>query len=132
MLQMLPVEFVLEGPPVSYQSHNRERLREWQERVQEAAREVWQGEPVSIPVQVTIVYFFGDDPVRLDGDNLAKQILDALNQIVYSDDRWVTDIIIRRRDKRWVFQVSPVSALLLTALQQTTDCIYVGVEGVSR
>lgn len=34
---------------------------------------------------------------RLDVDNIAKVVLDALNGVAYSDDHFVTDLIIRKR-----------------------------------
>jgi len=33
---------------------------------------------------------------RCDVDNLAKAVLDAMNGIVYPDDRWIDDLHIRR------------------------------------
>jgi crossover junction endodeoxyribonuclease RusA len=128
---MLPLEFALDGPPVSYQSHNRQRLLDWQDRVREAAREQWTQTPVAFPLQITIIYFYGDDPIRLDGDNMAKPILDALNNLVYVDDQWVTDIVIRRRDRRWTFDVTALTPTLLIALQQENDCVYIQIEEIS-
>jgi crossover junction endodeoxyribonuclease RusA len=95
---MLPLEFFLTGPPVSHQTHNRRRLHEWQDRVREAARlRIPTGaEPVAVPCQVTVIYFHDERPMRIDNDNLAKPVLDALNGLVFADDRLVTHTIIRR------------------------------------
>lgn len=34
---------------------------------------------------------------RLDVDNIAKVVLDALNGVAYSDDHYITDLTIRKR-----------------------------------
>ncbi len=44
---------------------------------------------------VSITYFF--DRVDFDVDNIPKPILDALKELVYVDDRQVTDLICRKR-----------------------------------
>ena len=41
----IPFEFVIGGPPVSQQSRRRERVREWTEEVEVAARKRWNREP---------------------------------------------------------------------------------------
>jgi hypothetical protein len=55
--------------------------------------------PTSQPVSVEIFYFYSQ-PTRTDVDNLIKPVLDALNQLVYLDDRQVMNILAVKRDIR--------------------------------
>ena len=89
----IPLEFVVEGPPVSQQARNRELRRIWRQRVRRAARRRWPMEdPPSVgPVMFTIIHFY--DNRMLDVDNLPKPILDALKGLVFQDDAQVTDLI---------------------------------------
>jgi Holliday junction resolvase RusA-like endonuclease len=92
----LSFEFSIQGPPVSQQTRRRDRVREWTRTVRQAAERSWGDEPaVDGPVMVSITYFF--DSVDFDIDNIPKPILDALNGLVYVDDRQITDLICRKR-----------------------------------
>lgn len=91
----LPLEFVIDGPPVSQQTRRRRRLTEWKQDVREAAGRHWSGEPAQGRVMVGTTYFFsGHAP---DVDNVPKPILDALNTLVYADDSQVSDLLSRKR-----------------------------------
>jgi crossover junction endodeoxyribonuclease RusA len=126
---MLPVEFTVEGPPISYQSHNRGRLRVWQQTVAREARRVWAGLPLPDTVfcQITILYCYLDRPVQLDNDNLAKPIQDALNGLIWADDRQVTDTIIQlvRLHSRLSVEDSLALAVGVTSGQ---EFVYIRVE----
>ena len=55
--------------------------------------------PIDVPVAVTIDFFKNLDtshPHFGDADNLAKAVLDAMNKIVYKDDRLVYCLIARK------------------------------------
>lgn len=127
---MFPLEFVVIGSPVSHQSHNRARLRIWQERVREAAREaIPEGtSPVQTKCLLLAVYFFGAMPVPLDNDNFIKPLQDALIGLVYEDDRQVTDTIIRRTSIGGAFRIQNRSRKLIDAIDQGKEFIYIRVE----
>src|SRR5436190_24366585 len=71
--RMLPIEFTVPGPPVSYQTNVRSRLRIWEAKVRNAARAcVPRG---ALPVNrsglmLTLVYYHEHPTVRIDNDNL--------------------------------------------------------------
>ena len=129
---MLSLEFVVFGTPVSHQSHNKARLRAWQQSVRDAAQAVWpEGQPPATGACLLIVvYFFGRFPANLDNDNLVKPIQDALNGLVYDDDRQVTDNVIRRTNIEvpFRFRAGKHSALLMETLRSETEFVYVRVE----
>jgi len=93
-------DFVIEGPAVSQQARDMERLKRWEDQVTEAASEEWNAGPLptSSPVAVTITYFTKREPGEArDVDNLAKPILDAMKGVVYCDDEQVSDLLCRIR-----------------------------------
>ncbi len=95
---VLPIEFALEGSPVSQQTRRRALLRQWTQNVRNAAERHWDSRaPAAGNVAVSIVYIFDADP--LDVDNIPKPIMDALKGLIYSDDNQVTDLICRKRRK---------------------------------
>jgi crossover junction endodeoxyribonuclease RusA len=93
---LLPLEFIVEGTPVSLQSHNRKILQAWKQKVRIAAQPLWASSaPVSHRIQVTILYLYLYNSSDLD--NIIKPILDALNGLVYIDDKQITDIQAKKR-----------------------------------
>ena len=80
------------------QASARSRAR-WRECVREAAQAklspgswAW-----TTQLRVAIVYF-SEGPSSLDADNIAKPILDALNGVIWVDDRQIDEIVIRKSD----------------------------------
>lgn len=122
------LEFAVIGPPVSAQSKNKALKNAWIGRVQNAARVNWPADaaPIAGTVKVTIVYYF--EVKKLDGDNLAKPILDALQGLVYHDDNQVTDVVVRRTNIDGRFRIRRMSQLLANAFVSGDEFIHVQVE----
>ena len=95
---MVLFEFTVAGPPVSAQATNRARVRSWKRRVRAAAEARWDGRrnSLQVPVQIVATYYHDGEAVRLDLDNAIKPIQDALNGLVYADDRRITDAQLRK------------------------------------
>lgn len=99
---------LISGPAVSenVRKTNRDRWCEWKKKVKAEAREHW-GRRAPLPddrsVAVTITYFGRGGPDEdtpgepQDVDNLAKPILDAMEDVVYVDDKQVSDLLCRMR-----------------------------------
>jgi crossover junction endodeoxyribonuclease RusA len=123
---LLPLEFIVEGTPVSLQSHNRKILQAWKQKVRIAAQPLWGNTaPVTFRVQVTLTYFYRAEAT--DVDNIIKPILDALNDLVYKDDKQVTDIYARKRDLRVNFMVKNSSILLIEELNKAVEFVHIVV-----
>lgn len=127
---MLPFEFTVDGPPVSHQAHNKQRLQEWKHAVRNAAAQRWPAEtpPVKAQLKLTVVYYHDGIAVRLDNDNLVKPIQDALNDLIYEDDRQITDTVVRKNDVNGSFRVRGMSLILAEGFSRGNEFLYIRVE----
>ena len=124
---MLPFEFVIDGPPMSAQSHNRERLAAWKVEVAAAAAERWTGPVLQGQARVVVTYYHDREAARLDADNMIKPILDALVGIVYVDDRQATHVtarVIRLLDGR----IPDLTALVAREVTRGREFLHVLIE----
>ena len=116
----IPLEFIVEGIPVSQQTRNRRRrLEKWRQDVGSAASRVWNEEASTDDgaLMVTITYVY--DEVPLDVDNIPKPILDALKGLVFSDDNQITDMLCRKRSLNADLQIHFSSSVLSEALDRS-------------
>jgi hypothetical protein len=73
-----PFEFFVEGPPLSQQTRNALRLREWKEYVRAEAAKLWQGQPpVEFALKLTVVYYHERQSVLIDHDKMIKPIQES-------------------------------------------------------
>jgi crossover junction endodeoxyribonuclease RusA len=121
----LIVEFVVPGVPISAQSKNRERLRHWQDLVIQAASHVWTTEPLDHEVAVILVLY--GRRYHLDIDNMTKPILDALNGLIWKDDRQVMQALPARRDLFERYQVAGMSETLFKGFATKDTFLHVQV-----
>ena len=123
----IPFELTVYGIPVSQQTRKRERLREWRQDIGSAAKREWTGGPSdSGPLMVTITYVYDDIP--LDVDNIPKPILDALKQVIFSDDSQITDMLCSKRKLDAELKIETFSPVLNEALARSTPFVYVKVD----
>jgi crossover junction endodeoxyribonuclease RusA len=127
---MLPFEFIVEGPPVSHQTHNRARLQEWREAVATAARNRWPADekPVDERTGIVVTYYHDGPAVRMDNDNLIKPIQDALSGLIYEDDRIITDIAVRKTDLNGEFRVRGMSPVLAEGFCVGKEFLHIRIE----
>jgi crossover junction endodeoxyribonuclease RusA len=127
---MLPLEFIVAGTPVTARSKNAVRLKEWRDKVRAAALAKWPpGEAPELGTLRIVVMYFHDAPaVRKDNDNIVKPIQDALNKLVYADDRQISDTSLRKTDLNGNFKVRGQSAILFEGFALDTEFLYVRIE----
>ena len=114
------VTFTVEGPPVVWKRARRNGKRYFTDQTQADYQTAvaWSAKaagakPVQGPLQARMTFYvpfpakvgvkarasFEGSPAatcRLDIDNLAKNILDALNGVAYLDDKQVTELAVRK------------------------------------
>jgi hypothetical protein len=122
------LEFVVPGPPVSHQTNDKNNLKAWQKTVRSAAAKVWTNPPLTGKLKFVLINFHEGEKPSLDDDNMVKPIRDALNQLVYEDDRQ-----IRHSETIQVSIDAPVkirkgSKVLLDAFWRGAEFLYVRIE----
>lgn len=83
---ILEYRIVVPDRAISFRS---QQASAYKRRVRNAARRVFPS-PASNRIVSVLIDYFHTKPRRVDVDNVAKCILDALNGIAYVDDRQVT------------------------------------------
>ena len=127
---MLPFEFIVAGPPVSYQTRKRARLQAWVATVRNEAARYWPpGQPPATGrLKITVVYYHDAVSVRVDNDNMLKPIQDALQGIVYVNDFQVTDTSVRKTNLDGLFAVRGMSRVLAEGFCRGVEFLYIKVE----
>lgn len=112
---------------MSAQARNRRLLRDWAMRVTAAARAVWpEGKPpMAGDVEVWISEF--SEFATRDRDNMAKPVLDAMQGVVYGDDRQVKTIHIEWCDIGGSYVVRHMSPVVALALSVGREFLWVRV-----
>lgn len=98
------ISFTVQGNPLPKQSYRAtkhgnfipKRIRHWQDIVGWAAKEAMQGKDPMRGTLDVVLEFFRGDMRRVDLDNLSKAVLDAMNKIVYEDDRQINKLILTK------------------------------------
>jgi Holliday junction resolvase RusA-like endonuclease len=98
-----------------------ERTLEYEKLLEAAAKELMltsRRKPFDIPLEADIVFTLAGDPTTWptsgldgDGDNLQKAVLDALNEIVFTDDR----LIVRKKVEKICGPKPSVSVIIRPA-----------------
>ncbi len=86
------LEFVVLGPPISNQQstpNGRANLLAWRAAVAGAATPRWPTPLLLGDLKAIIINFYASIEPSVDVDNLAKPILDVMQNIVYADDRQI-------------------------------------------
>src|SRR5262245_6739974 len=123
---MLPFEFTVPGPPVSNQSRNKAKLEAWRRSVRDAAARRWgTAAALEVRLKITVCYYHEGVAVRMDNDNMVKPIQDALNGLVYQDDRLITDTVVRKTSIDGPFRVRGYSLVLLESLARGDEFLHI-------
>jgi crossover junction endodeoxyribonuclease RusA len=127
---MVPFEFIVAGPPVSHQTRRPERLQAWKQTVRDAALRRWPAgqQPLHVRLKILVSYYHDGVAIRMDNDNMIKPIQDALNGLVYEDDRQITDTLVRKTDINGSFRVRGMSPVLAEGFVNGKEFLYIRVE----
>jgi Holliday junction resolvase RusA-like endonuclease len=121
-------EFVVEGPAVALKAHRRNprRYRKWIMTVRAAARKQFPigSRPTrSQDITVSITNYYTLAPP--DVDNIIKPLLDAMETVVYVDDRQVRKVISEKVDLTKMPSIQDPSPLLATSLEKYTEVLHI-------
>jgi crossover junction endodeoxyribonuclease RusA len=121
-----PIEFLVEGTPVSLQTKRSESRIEWQERVREASRMVLpEGHWATTGRVAATLFYFPNTAMQGDIDNIVKPVLDALGRHIYLDDAQVERVVVQKFEPGNVFPFSAPSVTLEDAISRPKPLLYV-------
>ena len=118
-------EFCVAGRPVSAQAANRLLLQVWKAKVAAAAHAAWPDGRQQLGGDVELRVTHYSERRIADRDNLMKPVQDALQGIVYSNDRQVKDAMSNWRDINGRFSVRFVSLPLAVAFSQGDEFLHI-------
>lgn len=123
-----PLEFVVEGTPVSLQAKRPESREAWKAKVKAASYTVLPEGHFSagVPMSITLFYF-PPAPMQGDVDNIVKPVLDALRGHVYHDDSQVERVWVQKFEPGRVFQFTNPTKALTAAILGGKPILYVRV-----
>lgn len=125
-MPQLPWDFVALGVPKSVQASGTSKVR-WKAEVALAAKAAWGADPpLDVEVLLQLTYFHESAP--LDVDNMIKPIQDALNGIVYVDDKQVARVVSGRADLDGPYRVRGLSEALASGFVSDGPFVHVKVE----
>ena len=120
-----PVEFVVQGTPVSLQGSS-DSKRQWKERVKKACTHLLpEGHWATQDEISATLFYFPSDKMQGDVDNIVKMTLDALSKYIYVDDSQVTRVLVQKFEPGKVFSFKAPSAVLLEALNGDKPLLYI-------
>lgn len=125
---MLPLEFTIQGPPVSLQTRNRQRLQAWKAAVRQAAQAVVPNgaQPLTDDVTFSVTYYY--DTNSPDVDNIIKPMQDALVGLVYVDDDQIQETKSRKKDINGSYRIRNAAPIVVQGFISGVDFLHVKVE----
>lgn len=121
-----PIEFLVRGTAVSAQAKSAAARDQWKTKVRDASRAVLpEGHFASADRIAATLYYFPDEPMQGDVDNIVKPVLDALGAHVYVDDAQVDRVVVQRFARSDLFRFTAASATLEQALVHVKPVLYV-------
>jgi hypothetical protein len=123
-----PIEFLVEGTPVSAQAARADSRTQWQERVKASSSTVLpEGHFASEGEMSVTMFYFPPGPMVGDIDNIVGLVLDALSKHVYMDDVQVARLLVQKFEPGNVFAFSSPTVTLAEALKHQRPVLYVRV-----
>jgi hypothetical protein len=123
-------EVCVHGRAFSAQSGNRGGLDAWKRQVTAVSMDAWINQPpLSGPVELHIFHY--TDELGADVDNLNKPIQDALEGVVFVDDRQVRLSRGGWRDINGVYRLRYISPVLGAAFSDGRPFVHIRVWGAT-
>lgn len=121
-----PLEFIVQGTPVSLQCKRTIAKDDWKGRVRDASYNVLPEGHFSTeaPISITLFYFPATE-MQGDVDNIVKPILDALSQHIYADDKQVERVWVQKFEPGRIFEFTNPSEVLSEALDGEKPLLFI-------
>jgi crossover junction endodeoxyribonuclease RusA len=123
------LEFTVDGPPVSYQTRDRANLAAWKALIRAEAARCWGSNTIlGTNLKCTIINFHEGAVASLDDDNMVKPIRDAMNGLVYRDDRQITYSETIQICIDAPIKIRRASTVLLAAYAKGQEFLYIRID----
>ena len=123
---LFPIEFLVPGTSVSAQAKQARSRDDWKQRVRNASSDALPDDHWATEGRIAAtLFFFPDQPMQGDVDNIVKLVLDALVRHIYLDDRQVERVVVQKFEPEHVFPFASPSARLKEALSGNKPVLYV-------
>jgi hypothetical protein len=125
------LEFIVAGPPISNQQSTKKgknNLLAWRAQVKGAAQIKWVAAPLAALLKATIINFHDGRHPSVDVDNMSKPILNAMQNLIFDNDRQIRQAEIIHVEIGGAFVIKGVSKTIVDALQAGAQFVYVRIE----
>ncbi len=123
-----PVEFVVQGTPVSAQAKEPSSKTEWKGIVKAASLAALPSPHFASDERIALtLYYFPPERMTGDIDNIVKLVADALCAHIYIDDDQIDRVVVQRFEPGSVFDFSNPSPALFDAVTGPKPVLYVRV-----
>jgi crossover junction endodeoxyribonuclease RusA len=122
------LEFVVHGPPISYQTRDKANLRAWQAKIKSEAARTWTLPPLTGKLKFIAYNVHEGEEPSVDDDNMVKPIRDALNKLVYEDDRQIRQSETYHIPIDDPIKIRGASAIFLAAYSKGDEFVYIRIE----
>jgi hypothetical protein len=123
-----PFEFIVQGTPVSFQRSNTAAKQEWKELVRSASSNKLPAMHFATdkPLSVTL-YYYPEDRMAGDIDNIVKLTLDGMMPHLYQDDAQIERLVVQKFERGRIFSFTDPSDTLAACLLGPKPALYVRV-----
>jgi crossover junction endodeoxyribonuclease RusA len=128
---LYPLEFFVAASPISSQGSAASKQR-WKTSIEAAARAriretiellLLDGRTISVTI-----YYFPEEPMQGDIDNIVKPILDALNRVAYMDDNDIERILVQKFEPGAAWTFANPSGQLAATLEVGRPAVYIRID----
>jgi hypothetical protein len=121
-----PIEFLVNGTPLSQQSARAEARESWKEAVRAASRSALPNPHFASDGRIAVtIFYFLREPMQGDIDNIAKLILDALCRHIYIDDKQVERLVVQKFEPGREFDFDSPSPALRKAMTGERPLLFI-------
>lgn len=123
---IFPIEFLVNGVPLSFQSARASSKDRWKEKVRAASRTALPDAHFASEAQLAAtLFYFPAGAMQGDVDNIVKLVLDALIQHIYLDDAQIDRVVVQKFEPGRLFRFTMPSLRLADAMSAPKPLLYV-------
>ena len=121
-----PIEFIVHGTPVSFQRKNADAKQEWKSLVRAASvAELPEMHFATDQKLAVILYYYPENQMTGDLDNIIKLTLDAMCKHVYLSDQQIERVVVQKFERDREFPFANPSETLAACMLGAKPALYV-------